>query len=582
MQDAPSSWFGAVDNRSGAWDSEPDQGSFNRLWRAFMAARVTIAGVLVVVHALIFGLGNATNGWSVAICVGYLFATLAVRLWSRPKPPGSTFDAQWVSTIGVDLVAFSALNFLQASGINYMLLFALPVLLASVLGPLLLALGTAASVTLFLLADAWWISLQSMGELGSRFLQAGLSGSGFFAVALLANQLALRLAREEQLAKNSQSIARMQTQVNELVIETLTDGVLVVDANGIVRSANPASRRLLAAQETTRMAPFMLATEIAWQPLVEIMRRTFLLKVPQDSDVNLERLGHNGRRLHVRTRLAASQDNSHESLCVMFLEDLREMEARVRVEKLAAMGRMSAAVAHEIRNPLAAISQANALLEEDLQDPGHRQLTTMVRQNAQRLAKIVDEILNISRATVIDAGQAQATLTLDDAIARISGDWAKQTGSQDFTQLALDAYGAAVVFDPEHLRRLMINLLDNARRYASQTGGAIEVSTRRSASQAHLYVWSDGQPLEKTVQTHLFEPFFSSESRSSGLGLYICRELCERYGAIIGYKRALRHAVEGNEFFVVFKPADMTIDAMLEANANARHTRPPSFDSPIA
>ena len=578
MPEASNSWFGAVDNRSGAWESEPDQGSFGRLWRAFMAARVTIAGVLVVLQALIHGLGNANNGWSVAICVGYLCATIAVRLWSRPRPPGSTFDAQWVSTIGVDLVAFSALNFLQASGINYMLLFALPVLLASVLGPLLLALGTAASVTLFLLADAWWISLESMGELASRFLQAGLSGSGFFAVALLANQLALRLAREEQLAKNSQSVARMQTQVNELVIETLTDGVLVVDANGIVRSANPASRRLLATHYATRMAPFMLATEIAWQPLVEIMRRTFLLRIPQDADVSLERLGHNGRRLHVRTRLAASQDNSHESLCVMFLEDLREMEARVRVEKLAAMGRMSAAVAHEIRNPLAAISQANALLEEDLQDAGHRQLTTMVRQNAQRLAKIVDEILNISRAKVIDADQLQATLALDDAIARIAGDWARQTASLDITQLALDAYGAAVVFDPEHLRRLMINLLDNARRYASQTGGAIEVSTRRNAGQAHLYVWSDGQPLEKTVQTHLFEPFFSSESRSSGLGLYICRELCERYGAIIGYQRAMRHAVEGNEFFVVFKPADLTIAAMLEMNAN---TRPLPFDSPI-
>lgn len=578
MPEVTHSWFGSEDSRSGAWESEPDLGSFSRLWRAFMAARVTIAGVLVVLQALIHGLGNANNGWSIAVCISYLCATLAVRLWSRPKPPGSTFDAQWVSTIGVDMVAFSALNFLQANGINYMLLFALPVLLASVLGPLLLALGTAASVTLFLLADAWWISLQSISEPTSGFLQAGLSGSGFFAVALLANQLALRLAREEQLSKNSQSVAHMQTQVNELVIETLTDGVLVVDANGIVRSANPASRRLLAMRDTIRMAPFMLATEIAWQPLVEIMRQTFLLRVPQDADVNLERLGHNGRRLHVRTRLAAAQDNSHESLCVMFLEDLREMEARVRVEKLAAMGRMSAAVAHEIRNPLAAISQANALLEEDLQDAGHRQLTTMVRQNAQRLAKIVDEILNISRAQAVDEGQVHTAIALDDAIARISGDWTKQTASLDFTQLALDAYGAAVVFDPEHLRRLMINLLDNARRYASQTGGAIEVSTRRSSGQAYLYVWSDGQPLEKTVQNHLFEPFFSSESRSSGLGLYICRELCERYGAVIGYQRALRHAIEGNEFFVAFKPADLTIDTILETIANTKSLH---FDLPI-
>lgn len=555
MTEVSNSWFGPTESRSSAWESETESGSFGRLWRAFMSARVTIASVLVVLQAAIYALGNVTNSWSIAVCVAYLCATVAVRLWARPKPPGSTFDAQWVSTIGVDVVAFSALNFLQSSGINYTPLFALPVLLASVLGPLLLALGTAASVTLLLLADAWWISLQSMGELASRYLQSGLSGSGFFLVALLANQLALRLVREEQRARSSQSVARMQTQVNELVIETLTDGVLVVDANGIVRSANPASRRLLATRDAARMAPFVLSTEAAWQPLVKIMRRTFMLGIPQEADVSLEYPARNARRLHVRTRLAASQDGNHGSLCVMFLEDLREMEARVRTEKMAAMGRMSAAVAHEIRNPLAAISQANALLEEDLQDPNHRQLTAMVRQNAQRLAKIVDEVLNLSRAQVLSPEQHGTVLLLDDAVMRISSDWAKQNASTQRLHIAPGAVTMTVGFDPEHLRRLMVNLLDNALRYASQAANAIEVTTQQPApDQVRLSVWSDGQPLETTVQTHLFEPFFSSESRSTGLGLYICRELCERYGAMIGYQRAMRHTVEGNEFFVVFKP----------------------------
>ena len=80
-----------------------------------------------------------------------------------------------------------------------------------------------------------------------------------------------------------------------------------------------------------------------------------------------------------------------------------------------------------------------------------------------------------------------------------------------------------------------------------------------ATGQVRLSVWSDGLPLEKTVQAHLFEPFFTSESRSSGLGLYICRELCERYGALIGYQRTtkgpLKGEAEGNEFFVIFKPA---------------------------
>ena len=563
MKKSLESWFGFSDSKFSARempDTAQNPGSFGRLWHAFMTARVVIASVLVMLQAFIYVLGNIHNSWSVAVCAAYFCATLGVLLLAKPTQPGSMFDAQWAWTIGVDVAVFSVLNFLQSGGINYTPLFALPVLLASILGPILLALGTAASVTLLLLADAWWISMVTAGDHASRFLQSGLSGSGFFVVALLANQLALRLVREEQRAKVSQSQTRMQTQVNELVVETLSDGVLVIDADGIVRSANPASRRLLEIRSPDDVAPFVLATGAAWQPLADIMRQTFRLGLAQQADVSLEQLGHSSRRLHVRTRLAASHDSTHESLCVMFLEDLREMEARIRTEKMAAMGRMSAAVAHEIRNPLAAISQANALLEEDLQNPAHLQLTTMVRQNAQRLAKIVDDILNISRVKVPGPARLVDAIALDSTVLRMAADWAQQAGAANLMRIALGAGQATVICDPEHLRRIMINLLDNALRYASQSAGAIDVSTSAPLSgQAQLCVWSDGQPLEETVQTHLFEPFFSSESRSSGLGLYICRELCERYGALIGYQRAMRHGVQGNEFFVLFNSADQHV-----------------------
>lgn len=553
--DSGNSWFGPTE-KSGVWESDAGGESFGRLWRAFMAARVTLAAVLLALQATIYSLGQPVGKAMIVLCVAYFVAALAVRVWAHPKPPGSTFDAQWLSTVGVDVLAFSALNFLQSGALNYTALFALPVLLASVLGPILLALGTAASVALLLLADAWWASLQLPGDSTARFLQAGLSGSGFFIIALLANQLALRLSREQKRAERSHSAARMQTQVNELVIDTLVDGVLVIDTKGIVRAANPASLRLLAIQDTARAAPFVLAAETAWQPLTALAQLTFEQRQPQQADVSLEQTSRHARRLQVRTRLAASRDGSHESLCVMFLEDLREMEARVRTEKMAAMGRMSAAVAHEIRNPLAAITQANALLEEDLQDPGQRQLTGMVSQNAQRLARIVEEILNISRVQEQAPQALTSALPLDDMVQRICSDWTQQTASGQRLRLRAGAGRTGVLFEAEHLRRLMVNLLDNALRYASAAGDAIQVTTEITANgQPRLSVWSDGQPLEKTVQSHLFEPFFSSESRSSGLGLYICRELCERHGALIGYQRAVHNAVEGNEFFVLFRPA---------------------------
>lgn len=549
---------------AGAWESESTMNSFGRLWHVFMTGRIAIAGVLVILQAALHALGKNPGQNSMAVCVLYLCATLAVRYWARPKPPRSTFDAQWISTIGVDVAAFSLLNFLQPNGINYTPLFALPVLLSSVLGPILLAFGTAASVTLLLLADAWSASLEASGEFNGRFLQAGLSSSGFFLVALLANQLALRLAREEMLVKKSQSAARMQVQVNELVIASLADGILVADIDGMVHSANPAARRLLAAQDVVCPAPFSLAAQAAWQPLLELLQRSFATLTPQKADISLAYPGLNATRLQVRSRLAALPDCAHESLCVIFLEDLREMEARLRIDKLAAMGRMSAAVAHEIRNPLAAISQANALLEEDLQDAGQRQLTAMIGQNALRLAKIVDEVLDISRAQQQIPAPQTTRLLLDPVVRSIASDWARQNLAGARLHIRLDAGAAAVYFDTEHLRRLMINLLDNALRYASESPHSIEISTLLMApGQARLAIWSDGAPLEKTVQTHLFEPFFSSESRSSGLGLYICRELCERYGALIGYQRMPSGAAPGNEFFILFKAASQPLSAEL-------------------
>ncbi|MBH2019327.1 MAG: PAS domain-containing sensor histidine kinase [Burkholderiales bacterium] len=549
-------WRHTAEKTAGAWESETSQGSFGRLWRVFMDARVAIAAVLVMLQGALQALGTPLNHWTLAVCIAYLCSTLAVRIWAHPRPPGRTFDRLWVLTIGMDVIAFSLLNFFQASSLNYTPLFALPVLLASILGPILLAFGTAASVTLLLLADASWTSMHGAGDLNARLLQAALSGSGFFLVALLANQLALRLAREENLLKKSQSAARMQIEVNELVVATLAEGVLVMDVSGIVRSANPAARRLLAAQDMIYPAPFRLAAQTAWQPLSELMQRTFTLQSAQEGHISLVHPGLNARRLQVRSRLTTSRDGLHESLCVMFLEDLREMEARVRIEKLAAMGRMSAAVAHEIRNPLAAISQANALLEEDLHDAGQRQLSRMIAQNAQRLAKIVDEVLNISRAQQQIPAPQNTALRLDEAARRIANDWARQNAASGQLRISTDTGNLAICFDDDHLRRLMVNLLDNALRYTSGSAQAMEVSTHLVApGQARLAVWSDGQPLEETVQTHLFEPFFSSESRSSGLGLYICRELCERYGALIGYQRVLREDIQGNEFFIMFQPA---------------------------
>ncbi|MEK9952074.1 MAG: ATP-binding protein, partial [Curvibacter sp.] len=443
---------------------------------------------------------------------------------------------------------------------NYTPLYALPVLQAAVLGSLTLAMGTAAGITLLLLGHSSWAAWRSGSEATPFFIQAGLTGAGSFVVAFLAHQLSARLASEQQRARRSQHAMRIQQQVNDLVIDALTDGILVMDVLGTVHAANPAARQMLQADERPlKRTPFNLADEPGWQGLAELAFQVFTGHGDfHHADIGIEHLGQGSRRLRVRTRMTGAHWGESEILCVMFLQDLREMEARLRTEKLASMGRMSAAVAHEIRNPLAAIAQANALLAEDLRDPQQLRLTQMVSQNARRLGRIVDDVLNISRAGKLTAYFESRVLELNQHVQRIVQDWTQQNGSGTRLGLHLAATPLAVQFDPEHLRRVLVNLLDNARRHASGQAGAIQVHVRADASgQALLAVWSDGPPMDPSVEQHLFEPFFSSESRSSGLGLYICRELCEGHGAAIGYHRARRIArdtlMDGNEFFIALR-----------------------------
>ena len=540
----------------------PDRDSaLERLWRGFMTARLVVATALLLLQILQYML-SAGKPWSLLLCLGFLAAVLFVRLAYRPHRGGRSFDHQWKLTIGLDIAVFGLLQMLQSSqSQNYAPLMALPVLMGSVMGAMPLALGTAAAVTLYLLGQALHFTAQLAADSAPALLQAGLTGIGYFAVAILANQLSTRLLREEELTRRGQRAIQLQTKVNELVIEKLSNGVVVVDPGGVVRAANPAARRLLAPEQRPMEPPFALTLEPGWKPLHLLVHATFANRTHHARDLVIEHPGEAPRRVHVRTRLTTTDDEAHGSLCVVFLEDLPELEAKLRQEKLLAMGRMSAAVAHEIRNPLAAITQANALLAEELQLPAQQKLTTMIHQNARRLARIVDDVLNVARVPGHGAERA-ANLELDAAVRRITLDWCQQNRSANRTLLALHAPETTVPFDGEHLRRVLVNLLDNAARYSGQQPDSIRVSTHSGDDEegpwlaARLSVWSDGQALDPTVQAHLFEPFFSSESRSSGLGLYICRELCERHGAQLRYRRetsdAAARQVEGNSFFILF------------------------------
>ncbi|KPF59470.1 histidine kinase [beta proteobacterium AAP51] len=550
-----------------------------RVYRTYAAARAVIGLGLVGVVGAASLLGTRPPEWLAIISL--LYGVQAITLWllprfgplAQPQSQAGQRRRQWLATIGVDLLAFSLLHLVEVgTTLNYAALLVLPVLMAGVLTSRLLALGTAAGVALVLLLAAWRAGLG--GDAATPLLlQSSLAGLGMFVITLLSGELAGRLAREELAARGSLELARQQAQLNRLVIEEMVDGVLVVDRRLRVRAANPAARALLVAQGLHPPAPFVLDQNPAWAALMAAVAQALVEgEWPEAGrDVMLGFGQGHTRTLRLRVRfmrgrglesaeagpggegagLGGAEASAAEPFAVLLLEDLRTLQARIRQEKLAAMGRVSAGIAHEIRNPLAAISQANALLLEDPLPPAQQRLAQMVADNVERLKRLVDDVMEVA------PGAEPPTRCIDAStvVAAAAADWARTAGlplaPDSRLRAELPTQPLGVLFDPEHLRRVLVNLLDNAHRHAAPGRGAIFLRVApRDEGWVQISVLSDSPPIPPEVERFLFEPFFSTRSRGSGLGLYICRELCERYGASIEYRP--RPAAERlrNEFVV--------------------------------
>lgn len=551
-------------------------GPFQRLWRGFLTGRVMLSFAILLLLLAERFISNSVSERALWLTGTYFFLAVAARLILGPHEPKRAPAVHWIFTLGIDMLVCGLLmQWHSTADISLIPLLGLPVLMAAALGNFTVLMSTVLGVFTTLA----WVTLwpHGLNVNPQQVLQSVLAGMGFLVLGLLVHQMALRLSGEEQEGKLSRAAAVTQSQVNALVISKLSDGVLVLDQDMQVHSANPAALDILmlAAHSTL---PFSLEGKPMWQPLLVMARVTMRRGLPQTADLALLPPGASPIGVHVRSWLTSAETgarfDSRKGHCVMFLQDLRQVEAQIRTEKLASMGRMSAAVAHEIRNPLTAIIQANALLAEDLSDPTAQRLTDMIKHNADRLRRIAEDILDVARVQ----RQAQdseyvETLPLDEWTAECVHDWQLQDPVERCLSQHLKAESVHVGFDRDHLRRILVNLLDNAMRYKGPHADSLQVISRIGINgQATLTVWSDGAPLERSVEQHLFEPFFSSESRSSGLGLFLCRELCERHGATIGYQRAEQHTalgrVSGNAFTVLFKRPVKDRSAQLgQANA---------------
>jgi two-component system sensor histidine kinase PilS (NtrC family) len=559
------SWFSALEGATDQFrDTVPARGwtlpnpvlrplaghALRRIFGTYVAARAAL-GVALMLSIMLMGAASGRYLPQPLMLCG-LYVVQAFVWWITDQLRAfrmlQSARWQWLMTIGIDLLSFGAIHWIDpTASLNFAALLVLPVLMAGILTPRLPALATAAGVALMLLAAAGRVA-GSVSDPAALMSQAGLSGLGLFVVALLAGELSMRLAHEERTARDSRERARQQAQLSRLVIEDMSDGVLVIDRQLRVRAANPAARRLLVAQAARCPSPpFSLRLHPGWLVLAEEVEKAIARGTWQSAPIDLNILLEDGARraLHVRGRFTRSRSDGNdpasadEALCVLFIEELRAVQARLRQERLAAMGRISAGVAHEIRNPLAAISQANALLDEDELRPDQRRLVRIMTDNIDRLRRIVDDVMEAAPGSL----SPSRTLDASAEIASICSEWARTVGlalgSASRLQVLLPSTQVGVIFDSDHLRRVLVNLLDNAARHATPSAAAVQVSLALTddSAWALLSVASDGDPIALDVEPYLFEPFHSTRSRGTGLGLYICRELCERHGARIDFRR---------------------------------------------
>ena len=401
-----------------------------------------------------------------------------------------------------------------------------------------LAMLIASVSVLALLFDT--VRLILMGVLDSNSLfPAGLLGALIFGVAVMVQAIARRLGRAEELARNRASDLYNLQRLNEQIVQHMEIGILLVNHDGLVRVMNKAATTLLAperpvaVEQGRQLADY--SDELAYQ--FEHWKDTGLHRAKPFSilDGSPPVIAH-FRELQPNTRGEA----------LVFVEDYTPVTQYAQSLKLSSLGRLTASIAHEIRNPLGAISHAAQLLQEspDLSEPDRR-LADIVQQHCVRVNEIVESVMQISRREPPKPEYIMLSEWLNDFVL----DYLKELNRPADISIDCDYRELLVEFDPENLRRVLSNLLDNALRHSKMATGRetakIVVSLDFSTHQCLVDVIDAGAGVPAADQAKLFEPFFTTVEAGSGMGLYLCRELCEINNADLHY----RHSNAGESCF---------------------------------
>jgi two-component system sensor histidine kinase PilS (NtrC family) len=527
---------------------EPELGL--RVLITLNAFRLLISTTLLVLFAIgseprFFGEAKPTL--FAASAAGYLvFAILSAVSLRQDWVPRRVLA---VTQLTADIVAIVLLMHASggiASGLGGLLVIFIGA--GSLVLPMTASAPLAALATFAILGEQAYAQVTSLTSV-ANYPAAGVLSGIIFAIAMVTQPLARRIRATEEMARQFGVDLKNLSELNEYIVQHLRESIVVVDGDDAVRLINSSAIQLLGGDNIAPGTPLVAASQplgdyfAAWRADSAMSSHPELTLISEGNNVritaHLAPLARHGRR---------------DGPILVFLEDVSQLNARVQQSKLASLGRLSASIAHEIRNPVGAMSHAAQLLAESpLLTEDDRRLTEIMQTHSGRISHIIDNVLQLSRRETSRPERLAVKTWLEEFAGEFTRTLELQEG--EFTIGAIPD-DLEVRMDRGHLRQVLWNLCDNAVKYASETGGIlVEVQGGRMTGQGRPYieVLDCGLGVDATTADKIFEPFFTARSGGTGLGLYISRELCELNRATLLY---LDRPGGGSIFRIVFSDPD--------------------------
>jgi two-component system sensor histidine kinase PilS (NtrC family) len=458
----------------------------------------------------------------------FLFAVLSI---SAVKTRWPEIALQTFISVCIDVVAISLLTY-TSGGMNSGLaaLLVLPVGAASFVVRKELALMFAAMATLGILMQQTLTSLGARGEVGD-FASAGIVGALLFVVVLGVGPLARSLRESEERVRQREVDVANLAELNQFIVQHLRESILVVDENDTIRLINDSAALLLQGGSVPPGTPL---GEVS--PRLLYLLDTWRRHSYDWQQSSLSVMSSDGGSLVQPHFVSLGQDGQGPTL--IFLEDTTLIAERVQQSKLAALGRLSASIAHELRNPVGAMSHAAQLLAEAATlTAQERRLTNIITNNAERVSSIIDNVLQLSRRDSTHQERIELNGWLQEFLAEFRE--TTQVDEQNL-RLAPATRDIDVRVDPSHLQQLMWNLCENALKYGrlANSNEPIEIRTGRLATSERpfLEVMDRGPGIESPDAERIFEPFYTAGKGGTGLGLFIARELAQCNRAVLLYE----------------------------------------------